>query len=149
MIPQLDGNGVLPPGVYDTTLDEIRLRYATTAHRLNLWNAFMAFLDQKHRPAGAAPILWIDGSYTTDKPNPSDIDVVADLSGTIRPVAAATFSLWLEHDEIKRLYSVDFWMRHPTMPNDLAGFFQYVGEKKAVQLGISPKTAKGILRVTI
>lgn len=148
MIPPLDANGLLPAGVWDCTLTEAAGAFCWNAHRRTLWSGLVAFIEHEYRPLGIAAPLWIDGSFVRAKAQPSDIDLVIDLSD-IAPIAQAwrlVLPLRLRHDALKAQYHVDVWPRHPDLPNDIAAFFQYVGDKGGAELDIDPSTPKGILR---
>ena len=148
MIPELDQHGLLPPGVWHCTLTEAQARFATTAHRRQLWQGLSRFIAGHVPNVPGIVALYIDGSYTTSKPLPADIDVVADLVG-IEDVDALLQSLRakLRRAEFKQTYGVDFWVRHPDLPIDLASTFQQVGDKQAARLGLLPSHPKGILKV--
>ena len=148
MIPPLDDRGLLPAGVWDCTLEEIAARFVTNDHRRNLWAGMTLFIEEKYRPAGLSCPLWVDGSFVRSKPSPSDVDVVLDVS-SFAPEAAVQLAIGLriQHDEIKARYHVDLWVRHPILPNDIALYFQYLGDKAAVELRLRPDDPKGILRV--
>jgi hypothetical protein len=63
---------VLPPGIYDATLAEIGARFATTPHRQWLFDGFINVVGALQL-AGCRTV-YIDGSFTTGKPHPSDFD---------------------------------------------------------------------------
>lgn len=151
MIPPLDGNGLLPPGAWDCTLDDACERFCWNDYRRGLWTGLLAFLDNELRPVGVAVTLWIDGSFVRSKPLPSDIDLVVDLTELAPPELAwrIALPLRLRHDALKAQYHVDVWPRHPDLPNDIARFFQYVGDKAAAELNLEPTDPKGILRVRL
>lgn len=150
MIPQLDGNGLLPPGVWDCTLEEIQERFCWNDHRRELWQGLERFLDHEYRKLPIQFPLWIDGSFCRKKEIPSDIDVVLDVSSFDASIALpVVIPVHLRHDEIKAKYHIDAWPRHPNIPRDLASFFQYVGDKAAAELRLQPTDPKGILRVNL
>lgn len=70
---------VLPPGIHDSDLDEIRDRFATNAVRREL---FTCLVDAAAglRLAGCKKI-YLGGSYVTDKPKPRDFDICWDPNG--------------------------------------------------------------------
>ncbi|MDP2142756.1 MAG: hypothetical protein Q8J80_01375 [Gallionella sp.] len=146
-IPLLDRHGLLPQGIFDCTFSEIQGVFCQNVHRQNLFSGLIHFLDIEWYPhAISAPIL-IDGSFVRGKQNPSDIDVVFDMTGHPNQSVATAIALWLRHDQLKHLYNVDVWIRHPQIGNDLISFFQYVGDKAAAELHLTPKHPKGILRI--
>jgi hypothetical protein len=67
---------VLPPGIYEVTLDEVKLRYATTPHRRDLFNGLKAGLINLFNCG--CPMIFLDGSYVTAKPKPKDYEVCWD-----------------------------------------------------------------------
>jgi hypothetical protein len=77
MIPEsVDIGGswnVLPPGLHLATLDEVKKRFATNETRKTLYdglvNACMAL------QIAGCEVIFLDGSYVTDKPNPGDFDI--------------------------------------------------------------------------
>lgn len=148
MIPDLDEHGLLPAGVHDCTLDDIAASYCWNNHRQGLFNNFKRFLAAEWHPTGIACPLYIDGSFTRSKPHPEDIDVVMDLSGLNDAADVLTgMGIWFRHQEIKNAYNLDVWPRHPSIPRDLAAFFQYLGEKASAELRLPIKHPKGILRI--
>jgi hypothetical protein len=92
--------------------------------------------------------IYIDGSFIRQKPEPEDIDLVLDLS-SLPTHDAIQMALEIRYrwDEFKRLYNLDVWTRHPSLPHDLVDFFQYAGDKAAAELHLDPKHRKGILRI--
>lgn len=148
-IPELDANGLLPAGQWDCTLTEAEAAFCLNPHRRALWEGLQRFIEAEVKPLGSLT-LWLDGSFTRSKAHPEDIDVVIDLS-TWEPALALAeaISLRLRHDAMKVQYHVDAWARHPFLPQDLAAFFQYAGDKCAAELRIDKFQAKGILRVQV
>jgi len=82
-----------------------------------------------------------------DKLFPEDIDLVLDVTGHSDSDLVIALGLHFRRDELKRLYKVDVWPRHPKIPIDLGAFFQYIGDQAAAQLRLKPKHLKGILRI--
>ncbi len=146
-IPPFDSYGLLPQGIFDCSFTEIKDIFCLNAHRQNLFDGLMNFLNTEWYPHGiAAPIL-IDGSFVRGKPSPEDVDVVFDMTGHNNQSIAIALGLLFRHDELKLLYNVDVQLRHPRIPNDLVSFFQYIGDKAAAELRLNPKHPKGILRI--
>lgn len=79
-IPALSG-GLLPPGVHDCTVAEIKARFGAYALGSSRWD-FACKLEAYLAEARSASIVaWVavDGSFVTDKPDPNDVDVVIAL----------------------------------------------------------------------
>ena len=83
MIPALvDIHGVwevLPPGIHDATMDEVERRFATSAHRKELFKGFRKGVESLKR-AGCRTIF-LDGSFITSKTLPGDFDACWDPVG--------------------------------------------------------------------
>ncbi len=80
-IPLLNTVGMLPTGVHDTTLEEVRNRFGSfqgSDHRPRLFTRLEELVAALKR-SGLFEALLIDGSFVTVKPEPNDIDLVAVL----------------------------------------------------------------------
>ena len=68
-----------PAGFHDITLDNLDdifvVPFAENERRKYLTERFKDFLD-KFSEIGISAEIWIDGSYSTHKPEPGDIDIV-------------------------------------------------------------------------
>lgn len=74
-IPPLDdATGYLPAGDHRGTWDELVERFGGTYGRRQILQGLRFVLDQL-RSRGVT-LVWIDGSFTTDKPRPRDVDVI-------------------------------------------------------------------------
>ena len=144
--PPLDARGLLPVGRHVCTLDEIHAAFCWDAHRLSLWNGLIEFLKVLTRESMVFPI-GVDGSFTTDKERPADIDVVLDLRRAPE-VAQVRGVLWFRQRraEFRDNYHIDFC---PNLPhdNDFTDFFQYVGTKTAHIKNLRREDRRGILIV--
>lgn len=78
MIPPLVDLGlptpwtVLPPGIYDATLAEIEVRFATTPYRRVLFSGFVRVV--RALTVAGCQTVYLDGSFVTGKPHPEDFD---------------------------------------------------------------------------
>jgi len=85
MIPPLINIGmtspwpVLPPGIHDATIDEVRARFATTPHRKHLFEGLLRAISALE--AAGCGMLYLDGSFVSDKSHPSDFDGCWDITG--------------------------------------------------------------------
>lgn len=80
-IPELDDDGLLPPGITDCNLDEVRAqfgRFQDSDRRPRLF-ARLEELVLAMRRSELFEALLIDGSFVTSKAAPNDIDIVAVL----------------------------------------------------------------------
>jgi hypothetical protein len=151
MIPDLDGRGLLPPGLHDAELDDVPRRFCLNDHRHRLWDSTLTGLDvlcdEARRLEGPVPVLVLGGSFFSDKSQPGDVEATLIVpSGT--PPANCWFwvSQWQPlHAMLKMQCGLDFY---PSLPgqNDFSAFFQYVGPKTAQAKGIGEKDLRGALR---
>ena len=77
-IPDFTSDGVLPEGIHNATLDEIRERFCSFGDiekRMNLYKSLCEYISEvkKHN---VEYYICIDGSYVTDKESPGDLDVL-------------------------------------------------------------------------
>ncbi|WP_428489108.1 DUF6932 family protein [Rhodopila sp.] len=63
---------VLPPGIYEASLSEIEMAFATTPHRRWLFAGFLR-MAAALKTAGCRT-AYLDGSFTTGKPHPDYYD---------------------------------------------------------------------------
>jgi hypothetical protein len=151
VIPPFNELGMLPAGIHDCTLMEVREVFGFNEHRVRLLAGLERFLEDKIRlrdGLNACP-YFIDGSFTRNKAAPKDIDFVLDARAlTEESVLQQLLFLRFGATSLKVDYDVDFWYLHPTLPNDVSMYFQYAGVSAAAELNIDAKTKKGILRIT-
>lgn len=79
VLPDLDADGALPPGIHAASWDEIVERFGWTAHRADLL-AGLADLLAVLRTAGCRR-AYLDGSFVTDKEVPDDYDLCWEMDG--------------------------------------------------------------------
>jgi hypothetical protein len=83
MIPKFINIGstweVLPPGIHDTTLEEIKQRFAITKRRIELYKGFeRGVISLK---GAGCKVVFLDGSFISQKPIPGDFDALWDTTG--------------------------------------------------------------------
>ncbi|MBK8088083.1 MAG: hypothetical protein IPK31_09105 [Chitinophagaceae bacterium] len=69
---------LLPPGVYDSTIDEVYERYAINARRIFLFEGL--YKGVVNLFTGGCPQVFIDGSFVTAKPIPNDYEICWDMA---------------------------------------------------------------------
>ena len=113
-IPDLNTQGLLPPGLYDCTLNEVRDkfgRFKGTEQRQSLFEKLSAFIHDATQ-TGMVKSIIIDGSFVTSKDSPADIDLVLEMQlahnpGTdLRPFEYNVLSKRV----VKRLYGFDLFL---------------------------------------
>lgn len=69
---------LLPPGIYDATLEEVEARYVITQRRRELFDGLISGLENLF--LSGCPQVFLDGSYVTAKPFPGDYEVCWDIT---------------------------------------------------------------------
>jgi hypothetical protein len=144
MIPEFIDIGaawkVLPPGVHDASLEEVRERFATNETRSRLFEGFIKAC-QSLANAGCK-VLYLDGSYVTEKRNPGDYDVCWDLSGGVdeSKVDPVFFDFSYARKYQKRKYSGEFFPSS-FLADGVMTFAEYFRVDKETGL------KKGIIRI--
>jgi hypothetical protein len=100
-IPTLNPDGLLPVGIQDCTLDELKTGFGSfqgNDQRQLLFARLEGFLAEVRAAILVRSIL-VDGSFVTSKPDPNDIDLIlivasdhdfsGDLYGLNQPAAKA------------------------------------------------------------
>lgn len=145
MIPDLIDIGapwkVLPAGIHDSTLDEVEQCYATNIKRRELFKGLVRAC--KSLKSAGCETIYLDGSYVTDKPSPSDYDACWNPyhvdAKKIDPVFL-DFSKKRASQKLK--YGGEFFL--PTARADGTHFFlQYFQSDKHTGL------PKGIIRINL
>lgn len=77
-----DENGYLPPGVYNMTLDELEEIFSKnrSSQRKRIMEEYKIHLKALQN-TGYYLDHWVDGSFTTSKENPNDIDTLTEFDG--------------------------------------------------------------------
>lgn len=77
-----DENGYLPYGMYNMTLDEIEEIFSKnkSSKRKEIMKEYKKHLKEL-KDTGYFLDHWIDGSFTTSKANPNDIDTLTEFDG--------------------------------------------------------------------
>lgn len=119
-----DFPALLAPGVHVTTLPALQALavapFPLDAQRQDLYlklTTWMAVLQA----VGVGGILWIDGSFLTQKPGPGDIDCVLWNPGWADPANATATNQQrvqhlLDHATAQALYGLDLYIEAPA-PN--------------------------------
>lgn len=79
MIPEFNKKGNLPAGIYDASWNEMKERFGHNERRKDMMENLRIAL-YCYKSAGCK-IVYIDGSFVTNKSFPNDIDCVWDTTG--------------------------------------------------------------------
>jgi hypothetical protein len=94
MIPDFDGHGYLPPGIYPASLDEVEARFAGGSEIRRAEMESLRWLVELAKKAGVRRLV-INGSFVTNVVEPNDVDC-ALLTGADFPRDRAA------EDELRR-----------------------------------------------
>jgi len=103
MIPNFNEKGHLLAALHQATLDEFETRFVTEPISETRASIFRGYLDYRAElePLRVAIRQWVDGSFTTAKQNPIDIDLVTQWDGAKvdrdqarAQLARLTLSIW-------------------------------------------------------
>jgi len=143
-IPGLNQNGELPPGVHVATFSEIKTAFGlSTGRRKRLTEGLLKAVEM-FKSAGVQFIL-IDGSYTTDKADPEDIDGCWSASGNIKinkinPVFwnfSNSTEFQAQRAKAKDQYGLDFFIAETLEGNSGKSFSEFFktnrnGDRKGI-----------------
>ncbi len=107
MLPELTREGMLPPGIHETTVEEIRRRFGSgNSVRSRLMKGLEAVLRMA-RKVGAS-LLYLDGSFVTDKKEPGDWDAALLLPAGARIGSKEAIAL-ADRPEVRKRYGGDLF----------------------------------------
>src|SRR5437867_12297138 len=110
-IPPFSPDGLLPVGIHECTIDELKVRFGGfqgSDQRPRLFARLEGFLAEV-RAAGLVRSILVDGSFVTAKPEPNDIDLILivaadhDFSADLSPPAYNVLS----RQRVYRRYGFD------------------------------------------
>ena len=132
MIPDFDENGNLPPiGLIKPTIQEFEERFVAGARigdvRREIFDGYKKYCDNV-RSLDVVSIQWINGSYTTKKLDPKDIDLVTHFDGMKLHQdkdLQKHFEKLIDKEEMKLLYKChpQFVLVYPRDKPDLYSYY--------------------------
>ncbi len=145
-IPDLDARGLLPPGLYACSLEELRARFgvfAGTDRRVRLFERLAAYVVEA-RSTGLVRALVVDGSFITAKPEPGDVDLVVVLLEGIEGLELKPFAYnALSRKRVAKRYAFDAVVA----PDGSTAYREYLAF--FAQVKDQPEVTKGLLRVEL
>lgn len=107
-MPDLSREGLLPPGLYDATLGEVRRRFGrSNTARLRLMKGLSAVVRMGRR-AGALCLV-LNGSFVTAKREPEDWDGVMVFPAGTDAASPETLAL-ADRERMKDGYGADLFL---------------------------------------
>lgn len=121
-IPELNADGELPPGIHRATLREVEITFGQSNDRRKLLLSGLKSAAQNFKVGGVSRI-YVDGSFTTEKELPDDIDGCWDAEGATEAVDSVFWDFETEdefHDvsrpAMKAKYGLDFFIAGGCLP---------------------------------
>jgi hypothetical protein len=110
MIPPFNERGELPPGVHDTTLEEMEQTLGFNQKRRGMIGRLRRAL--KNLQGSGVRRVYLNGSFTSRKPEPNDIDGCWDADEQVNVDRLDPVFLDFSHQRraMKRKYGVDFFI---------------------------------------
>jgi hypothetical protein len=146
-IPNFNEQGLLPPGIYDSSLEEIAERFGTfqlSDRRPRFHEKLQAFLQQV-RSINLAIGVILNGSFITRKADPNDIDLILvlpishDLRAELAPMAYNVLS----RRRVSRRYGFDVLVAR----ENTREYMEYTTDFQRVRG--QPHLQKGMLRIRL
>ena len=140
-IPPFNQHGLLPPGIHPATLEEVVQKLGFSSKRQDLIERGLKPVVEQLKALGVREV-YLNGSFTTSKPSPGDID------GYVLTRVGSPLELEVvEHDEEwKATYSVDLWPAYTDEPGEMSQDWwqEHFGHTKE-----QPPKAKGIVKLIL
>mgnify|MGYP005748398841 CR=1 FL=1 len=147
-IPNFNEHGFLPVGVYDCSLEELEQIFTNLPNkdiRKSHFNSLLGYIEQIKVAKIPCNHLLIDGSYVTNKEDPSDIDIAIITPYDFCPADMTQAYLEVMHkDIVKSKYGL----------NMFPVFYESESLREIIEFyqGVKPprqNLKKGILKVRI
>lgn len=153
-IPAIIEGGVLPEGIHDCSLDEVRAMFAASGERARLLDRFEHFLDRLGEfVPGMTTTIYLDGSFITHWEGCNDIDVVLEARDFEKEKTQYLKTLISERvrSEFAENYKVQLHVVVPGLIGcDFRQWFQKVKTEEAWRFGNEINALrKGIVRLTL
>jgi hypothetical protein len=146
---------LLPPGLHPMTLATARRRFVEAfggdarTHRGHVLARFEAYLARLDALGLAWEELYLDGSFTTQKPRPRDVDVLVVMRRAVMqalPRANMDDAQFLFHPaykpEVKERYKTDAYLAYTDQPDVQAAWLDTWGTYR------DDVTEKGLARIS-
>lgn len=145
--PNLNEMGLLPPGVHEMTLNQIKGLFGSfqeTDIRPSLFSKLEDLINTA-KQVDFIKFIIVNGSFVTSKPQPNDIDLIIVIDKKILGQGEWTPSEYnlLSSRRLRRKYRFDVFV----IPEDSEAYEEYVDLFSKVKE--SPDSNKGIVRVSL
>jgi predicted nucleotidyltransferase len=105
--------GDLPPGIHQTTLEQVKARFASVSIRRQVLFVRLELIYQIAKATGHLARFIVFGSFVTDKMEPNDVDVFMLMENTFDySQLAGDASLLFDHNIAQDHFGASiFWIR--------------------------------------
>lgn len=145
MIPEFEKTGFLPIGIHEATLAEFEKRFANTIWRKQFFSYLLKLIADLQGVGIKA--IYIDGSYTTNKRLPNDMDICWEDIGIdydyIEMMLPVLFDLDYPRHNQQLLYKADIFPAHFKETSSGLYFIDFFQKDKYTDL------PKGIIKINI
>jgi predicted nucleotidyltransferase len=146
-IPPLDDSGLLPVGLYNCSLAELRDRFGSFQSndtRPRLMQRLEAFVEEL-RASRIVRAIIVDGSFVTNKQTPNDIDllVVLPAGHDFRVDLTPAQYRVVDRRRVRRMYGLDVFVVEEDSA-DFNALIQFFHRHR-----LQPHLTKGILRIEL
>lgn len=147
-IPGFNRYGLLPDGVYGCTMPEVEEALAWNEQRRGLTESLQAFIrEELLNRFTIIPPLVLDGSYVSKKANPSNINLVLELSHLSDADQWQGQMLFQGRAELFRCYQIDMLPGLKGLNQDFVDLLQTLRPQTAFEKGLHHGHRKGVLRL--
>ncbi len=106
-------SGALPPGEHEATLKEISSALTWNYSRRVIYSGLEFVVNEL--TAHSVDVIWVDGSFVTNKDRPRDVDVAYEVPSGGDPDGWGLLSP-ARHNDLKRYQRVDLYAYWPGQP---------------------------------
>ncbi len=140
-IPPFNQYGLLPPEIHPASLEELVQKLGFSSKRQDLIEQGLKPVVERLKALGVREV-YLNGSFTTSKPSPGDID-----GYVLTTVGSALETEMAEHqEEWKATYRMDMWPAYTDQSGEMsqAAWDVFFGHTKE-----QPPKAKGIVKLIL
>jgi hypothetical protein len=146
MIPAFEKEGYLPAGIHLATLDEVETRFSYTIWRKKLFTHLLKLIADLKTIGCTA--IYLDGSFTTTRRIPSDMDICWEDEGIDSDIAEILMPILFEENKYRkerqqRKYMADIFPANIIEGGSGVPFLEFFQKDKATG------KPKGIVKIII
>lgn len=147
-IPAFDRFGLLPGGIHECTIKEVEVDLAWNDERRRLTAQLQEFIAVELTTRfSVIPTVVLDGSYVSKKANPSNINLVLELSNLSDADQWQGQMLFQERAQLFRSYQIDMLPGLKGLNQDFVDLLQTLRPQTAFEKGLHHGHRKGVLRL--